>query len=188
MTKDQVIKLRNELKCGKNIPLRILINNSFTIIDESNNLQFTKWDDTNGILYSIRLVDMNIDNIPSNRENSVTVFAVSYDTIEAMEIPILQMKDIDDLFAYLGAGGCVFGDDFQKLIKNTFEQVMHPDRFRLNPSDIAQLLGPDSINAKDDYYNHPSKFVDSFKETVRYNKHNKDIIDSQNNTDDDLNP
>ena len=58
MDKAQVIKLRDELKCGKNLPVRVLINNSFTIIDESHHLQFTKWDDTNGILYSLRLINV----------------------------------------------------------------------------------------------------------------------------------
>ena len=52
MDKDKVIKLRDALKADKNLPLRILIDNGFTTIDESYHLQFTKWDDTNGILYT----------------------------------------------------------------------------------------------------------------------------------------
>ena len=181
MDKTQVIKLRDELKCGKNLPVRVLINNSFTIIDESHHLQFTKWDDTNGILYSFRLINVSgSDRILTNKENAISVFAVSYDTIEAIEIPVLPMDDLDALFDGLSAGGCTFGDDYKGLIKNTFTQALHPDRFDLRPTEINRLLGPDATNDKDDYYNNPSKFVDSFKETTRYRKRNQEIIDSQN--------
>lgn len=79
LTKEEIIRLRNTLKCGKNIPLRILSNNSFFIIDESNVLQFTKWDDTNEVLYSFRMVNPNADITPSNRQQLISVIAVPYD-------------------------------------------------------------------------------------------------------------
>lgn len=181
MLKEQVIKIRNELKCGKNLPLRILINNSFTVIDESHHLEFTKWDDTNGLLYAFRLIDIHgTDRIPSNIENAIAVFVVSYDTIEAMEIPVMPLRELDTLFDNLDAGGCPFGEDFRKLIKHTYENALSPDRFRLSPTDMNQLLGPDAANDKDDYYNNPSKFTYPFKETLRYDKHNREIIESQN--------
>ena len=54
MENADVIKLRDILrKTGdnNNTPLRVYIDNSFIIIDESNKFEFTKWDDDNGILF-----------------------------------------------------------------------------------------------------------------------------------------
>lgn len=183
MEKAQVIKLRDELKCGKNIPIRVLINNSFTIIDESHRFHFTKWDDTNGILYSFRLMDIRgTDHALSNR-NAITVFAVSYDTIEAMEIPVMPLEDLDTLFDNLGNGGCTFSDDYRNLIKYSYMQALSPNNFRLSPTDYNDILGPEAANDKDDYYNHPSKFVQSTQETLRYKEYNQKIIDSQKSDD-----
>lgn len=179
MEKAQVIKLRDELKCGKNIPLRILINNSFTIIDESHRLHFTKWDDTNGILYSFRLMDIRgTDRALSNR-NAISVFSVSYDTIEAIEIPVMPLEDLDALFNSLGNGGCTFSNDYKNLIKNSYAEALSPSNFRLSPTDLNNILGPGAANDKDDYYNHPSKFVQSAQETNRYREYNQKITDSQ---------
>lgn len=174
MEKSTVIKLRDELKCGKNIPLRILINNSFTVIDESHTMQFTKWDDENGIVYSFRLVDINsTDHNPSDKENAIAVFAVSYSTIEALEAPVFPLSELDTLFDKLSSGGCTFGAGFTDLIKHTYEYALHPDRYRLSPTDMTNMLGKEAVSDKDDYYNHPGKFTESFKETVNTNRRNK---------------
>lgn len=183
MEKNEVIKIRDELKCGKNIPLRIHIDNNFTIIDESHTLQFTKWDDVNGILHSFKLVDINsTDHNPSDRENAISVFSVTYEMIQAIEAPVFPVDDLDALFSGLEAGGCTpFGSGFKELIKHTYKYALHPDRYRLSPTDMVNNLGEGSVSDKDDYYNHPSKFTESFKETIRYAEHNKKITESNNN-------
>lgn len=173
MLKEDVIKLRTALKCGKNIPLRILINNSFTIIDESSKFQFTKWDDTNGMLYSFRMVDMQTDTLPNNKGNCISFFVVSYDTIEAIEIAQLPVGELDNLFSSLGAIGCTFNEDFKNLIKRTYTEIFHPDRYQLSPSDTNTILGPGAVNDRDDYYY--GKYEEPFLETKRYNDRNNYI-------------
>ena len=47
MTKEQVISIRKTLQAGKNLPVRVYLDNAFSWIDEANILQFTLWDDDN---------------------------------------------------------------------------------------------------------------------------------------------
>lgn len=176
MEKSEVIKLRETLrKTGskQNTPLRIFSNNSFTIIDESNIFEFTKWDDANGILYSFKLINPNNDKHPNNKSGAVSLFAVPYDRIEAIEIPYLPIDDIDDLVDNMKENNCTFSDDYKNLIKHTFKDILHPDRITLSPSDINTIIGPDSVNDKDDYYK--GKFTENFIETRRHAEHNEFI-------------
>ena len=176
MEKDQVIKLRDDLKCGKNLPLRIYIDNSFTIIDESNTFHFTKWDDENAVLYSFRLIDINgSDHNPSDKQNSISFFAVPYEMIQAMMIPVLPLTELDSLFDSLSSGGCPFSDDFKKLIKHTYERALHPATYTMDSSMITSMLGDGAVNDKDDYYAHPGKFTEPFRETLRYKNRNDEI-------------
>lgn len=177
MEKDTVIKLRNALKCGKNLPIRVLINNSFTIIDENHKLQFTKWDDENGLLYSFRLVDPASDRYPNNKNKMISFFVVSYNTIEAIEVPLLPLSELDNICDSLESINCPeISADFRGLMKNTFNDILSDDRVNLYPSDINTLLGPNSVNDKDDYYN--SKYTENYQETKRYKKYNDDITNS----------
>ena len=177
MTKEEVIKLRDTLKCGKNIPLRVLSNNSFFIIDESNVLQFTKWDDANEILYSFRMVNPNVDITPSNKQQLISLVAVPYDRIEAIEVPYLPISEIETMCDSIKNSGCPFSDDFKKLIEHTFIEALHPDRITLTSSDINSIIGPGAVNDKDDYYY--GKYTESNKETLRYRDRNNEV---DNNT------
>lgn len=177
MEKDEVIKLRDTLKCNKNIPLRVFSGNGFSIIDESNVLQFTKWDDANGILYSFRMVHPSIDKTPSNRQQLISLIAVPYERIELIEIPYLPVDMIETACNYIKDSGCSFSDDFKNLIKHTFTEILHPDRITLTSSDINSIIGPDAVNDKDDYYY--GKYKESSKETLRYKDRNSEI---SNNT------
>lgn len=152
MENEQVISLRDTLKANKNLPLRIFIDNSFQIIDESNKFQFTKWDDDNGILYSFKMVHLNMDKSPNNNHQAISLFAVPYEMIQAMEICYLPISDIDDVIESIKDGGCTFSDEFKKLIIHTYTEVLAPDRITLSPSDINSILGPGAVNDKDDYY------------------------------------
>ena len=57
----KVIKMRTALKAGKNLPLTVLIDNCFRVIDESMKGHFTFWDDDNGILYEMAYADIMQD-------------------------------------------------------------------------------------------------------------------------------
>lgn len=181
MTKDEVIKIRTALKHNENAPLRIFIDNSFTIIDESNVFQFTKWDDDNKILYSFRLTDPQSSRTPSNIGNSVAVFAIPYEFIQAIELVVLPAEKLDDLFGTLAEAGCTMSDDFKNLIKNTYKEILDPRRYEITPTETKRLLGDEAANNNDDWYN--GKFTESFAETRRYAKRNDKIAETQQNKD-----
>ena len=156
-----VIKMLTILKAGKNFPLRMTTTDHATTIDESKAFQFTKWDDTNEILYSFRLVNM-IDSISgSNRDQSMSVMAIAYADITSMEIVNLPLSKLEDVFESLDSNGCQMNDDFKNLIKHTFESALHPGRYQLPPTLIKEMLGKGSVNDNDDYY--AGKFVPSSK-------------------------
>lgn len=176
MENADVIKLRDILrKTGdnNNTPLRVYIDNSFIIIDESNKFEFTKWDDDNGILYSFKLININTDKYPNNKSQAISVFACPYDQIQDMEIPYLPIKDIDDLVDNIKESGCNFSDDYKNLIKHTFSDILHPDRITLSPSDINTIIGPNSVNEKDDYYK--GKYTQNYKETRLHAEYNEAV-------------
>ena len=106
MENEQVISLRDTLKAKKNLPLRIFIDNSFQIIDEGNKFQFTKWDDVNGILYSFKMVHLNMDRSPNNKHQAISLFAVPYEMIQAMEVSYLPIEDIATIISSIRESGC----------------------------------------------------------------------------------
>lgn len=161
MTKEEVIKIRTALKCGKNIPIRAQLDGGLGTIDESNILQFTKWDDENGIIYTFKLVDMQSDDIPTNKQQNISIIATSYDSIRNIEVAKLPLTEIDNLFSGIEGTGCVFNDDFKNLIKHVYSEVLHPDRYQLTPTNINSIVGPNTVNDKDDYYY--NKFTNNFK-------------------------
>lgn len=179
MTKNQVISLRDNLKCGKNFPLRLTVCDHLTVIDESNKMQFTKWDDTNGIVYSFRLINPIDDMVPNNSNNAISVMAIPYDNITSMEIVFLPISELDTFFTSLASSGCNMSNEYKALIKHTFASILHPDRYQLPPTIIADLLGDDAVNTKDDYY--AGNYVESTKETLRYAERNKEIEESNSN-------
>ena len=76
MVKDVVISTRTALKAGHNLPIKVYSDNNFVIIDESLPLNFTKWDDENGVLYSFRLTSFDQSRMPTNSDNSISVVAL----------------------------------------------------------------------------------------------------------------
>ena len=179
MENEQVISLRDTLKAKKNLPLRIFIDNSFQIIDEGNKFQFTKWDDVNGILYSFKMVHLNMDKSPNNKHQAISLFAVPYEVIQSMEISFLPIDEVSNVIDSIRTSGCQFGEDFEKVIIHTFKEVLAPDRITLTPSDINSILGPNAVNDKDDYYY--NKYIESAKETQRYKEHNNYVDELGNN-------
>ena len=179
MKNEQVISLRDTLKAGKNYPLRISVDNSLQIIDEANKFQFTKWDDINGILYSFKMINLNMDRCPNNNNQAISIISLPYELIQSMEISFLPIDEISNVIDSIRTSGCQFGEDFEKVIIHTFKEVLAPDRITLTPSDINSILGPNAVNDKDDYYY--NKYIESAKETQRYKEHNNYVDELGNN-------
>lgn len=176
MTSDQVKSLRNTLKAGKNLPLRVFINNTYTAVDESRVTQFTIWDDKNCILYSYRLTDMQSETLPSNASQAVSLAAIHYDAIEGMELACLPLSDLPKSIEFIKDSGVTISDGFKDRIIKTYNSILNPDRIALSREDINDLTGS-NLNTKDDYYN--GKFTEPFKETVRYRDRNAKIDKSK---------
>lgn len=182
MEKDQVIKMRNALKAGKNWPLIIYIDNAFRNIDESNVLQFTKWDDENGILYSYSLSDPIKDNSPSNIGAGVSLFATDYEMIQSMEVARIN---INDLATSIDSLGCISAEWKERIIER-FKIALNPDLINLKASDINVAMGVvnghKALNDNDDYY--AGRFTQSFAETRPMAERNAyaEKIASENNS------
>ena len=163
MEKSQVIKMRNALKAGKNWPLIVYIDNTFRNIDESNVLQFTKWDDDNGILYSYSLSDPMKDNSPSNISGGVSLFATDYEMIQSMEVARIN---IGDLGASIDSIGNVT-DEWKERIIQRFKTALNPNLVDLSHYDINKAMGvvdgQKAINDNDDYY--AGRYKQPFAET-----------------------
>lgn len=177
MDRNEVIKIRDTLKCGCNLPVRVLIDNVFTIIDESKPTQFTIWDDDNEVLYSYRLVDPQTETCPSNKGQAVSLFAVSYTSIQAIELPVLPMVHLEQSIENIKNNGKNISDDFKQRIINTYKDVLNPNISELSHSTINNLTGS-NLDTDDDYYN--GKFKESFQETKRYRELNKLADDEKN--------
>lgn len=188
MDKEKIIKLRNTLKTAGNLPLRVFINNAHTVVDESLKTQFTIWDDTNGIIYSFRLIGMQEDDTPNNRQQAVSLFAADYEEIQAMEIVRLPIDDIDKTIDGMIKSGVQVSDNFRKRIAHTYKELLHPDRYKMSPTDMNNLLSssrlqdgvPDAVNEKDDYY--AGKFTESYQETHTINAYNASIKNDKTET------
>ena len=177
MEKDKVIKLRTALKAGKNLPLVVLIDNDFRVINESMTGHFTFWDDTNGILYEMAYADMQSDKYVTDKKQ-VSMFAVDYDCIQCIENSLVSLDDLDDLFGTIKASGKDIDDDRIAMIKNFYNKTLSTNRTDMSHEDINKLLGS-HLDTRDDYY--AGRMTEPFKETVRYKDRNKAIDDANNN-------
>lgn len=171
MDKAQVIKMRDKLKAGKNWPVIVYIDNLFKKIDESNVLQFTKWDDENGILYHYSLTDPNLERSPSNIGGSVSLFATDYEMIQAMEVARININHLGDSIDSLG---CISTEWKERIIKR-FETALNPKLVNLSREDINKAMGlvdgQKALNDNDDYY--AGRYAQSFAETRPMAKHNE---------------
>lgn len=167
MEKSQVIEIRNKLKAGKNLPVVVYIDNLPKIIDESNILQFTKWDDENAILYNYSLTDPVLEKSPSNIGAGITLFATGYENIQSMEVSRIPVNELANSIDSLG---CISAEFKERIIK-VFEYVLDPNLDSLSYSDINEIIGQRVLNNNDDYYE--GKFTESFAETIGMAKHNE---------------
>ena len=166
--------MRTALKSFKNLPLKVYADNDFIIVDESAALQFTKWDDENGILYTFRLMSIDQSRNPSNLEQSISVGAVLYDFIQAMEVAPMPIKEFDNLFTSMEGTGVVFNNEqFKDNIKYAFTQALRPDRVALTHEAINAMTGSKAMGDKPEDYYYSGRYKESFKETRDHAMHNQ---------------
>lgn len=171
MDKDKVIKMRTALKAGKNLPLVILIDNCFRVIDESMTGHFTFWDDTNGILYELAYADVQSDKYVTNKPQ-VSMFAIEYESIQCMQNSLISLDDLDALFGTIKASGKSIDDERIAMIKNFYKKALDPNRIEMSHEELNHLLGS-NLDTRDDYY--AGRMTEPFKETVRYKDRNEAI-------------
>jgi hypothetical protein len=163
MTKEQVIKMRNALKAGKNLPLIVYIDNAFRNIDETNVLQFTKWDDENGFLYVYSVSDPIKDHSPSNLTGGVSLFATDYECIQSMEVARINIDDLERSIDWLD---CISTEWKQRIIER-FKLALNPQLTSISSSNINEVMGVTdgnvAMNDNDDYY--AGRYTESFAET-----------------------
>ena len=185
MEAEKVISMRDTLKNGQNFPLIVYINNMYRLIDESVTLQFTKWDDKNHVLYVFSLSDPNISRTPSNINNELSVFAVDYEVIEAMEISRLPHKYLNSVLTKVSTEGTPIKDEVKQGVIDMFDRACDPTRVNLGPTDMNRIMGVrdgrTAVNDRDDYYE--GKFTENYAETRRTADYNKYVDGQHKNTD-----
>ena len=163
MENNEVIQLRDTLKAGQNIPLRIFLDNAFTIIDESLITQFTLWDDKNGYLYSFRTIDPQSDRYPNNSEKAISLFVTDYTNIQTMEAVRVPLTSLDTIFDSIVKSGRPIKEEMRKLIKNTYDKILSNDLVDPMHAYYNSLLGS-HLDTENDYYN--SKYAERYQETL----------------------
>lgn len=155
--KKVVIAMRTALKAGKNLPLLVFGDNAFVIVDESKEAAFTKWDDTNGILYYFRLLNpQHEQGFTNETAKAISVSAIKYEFIQAMEVSPMPLKFIDNLFETInqgiGSGGAQMKPEFCEQIKHVFNRYTDQN-MELNPDARNAIHGVKIKSNADDYYN-----------------------------------
>lgn len=166
MEKDLLIKIRTTLKAGKDLPIKVFIDNNFCIFDESAPLQFTIWDDDNEILYSFRLPHAYDYNLPSNsKEKVVNVTATSYEQIQYMTLASTGIKNIPDIINAIRANGKDIAAEYEQIIIDTFKLINNSNKPEVSYADINKTIkSNDALPIGDDYY--AGRFTENFQETV----------------------
>ena len=151
MTIAEVITLRNILKAGKNLPLQIYLDNAFSSIDESNVLQFTLWDDDNGLLYSFRLPALESDDYgTSNRSENVSVYVATYEQIQGMGIGTLPLAELEGVLDSINETRPI-SPEMKNLILTTYNKILKENYVYPTPEDYNKITGS-NLNTQEDYY------------------------------------
>lgn len=151
MTIAEVITLRNILKAGKNLPLQIYLDNAFSNIDESNVLQFTLWDDDNGLLYSFRLPALESDDYgTSNRSENVSVYVATYEQIQGMGIGTLPLAELEGVLDSINETRPI-SPEMKNLILTTYNKILKENYVYPTPEDYNKITGS-TLNTQEDYY------------------------------------
>jgi len=170
-----VIKMRTALKAGMNWPLKIFTNDDQIIVDENNKGAATKWDDDQGILYYFRLADPDSSKAYQGQAGVLSVSAIKYDIIQAMEACPFPVSDLDKVFDSIESQSSTkFSDEFRDRIKVIFKSLTDPNLVELYPNRMNLIHGTWVANPDIDYYSgNPN--VTKFQETAEVRQYNKGV-------------
>lgn len=170
MTKEGVIAWRDKLKCGeKNYPLKIYSDNDFAIIDESSPFAFTKWDDTLGVIFYLRLIDPDRIHEPNNKD-AISIASIDYTFIQSMEVAPCYISNgmLDNIMAAIGVK-----EELQERIRNVFTRALTNSkpmtRAEINSLHGAQNVADTGTNYYGDNFRYP------YRETAVIDQYNKSI-------------
>ena len=187
-TKEVVIKMRNALKAGRNLPLRVYADNTFVIVDEAAEAAFTKWDDDNGIIYYFRLQNpFDSKGAGAAYSQCISVSAIKYEFIQAMEVAPMPIKHIDEIFNSIDAetSNCKLKPEFKEQIKYVFNKYLSSENIPMSSMVRNAYIGAKVHPEFDDYYS--GYMYENRKETGTLNDRNaelKEYLEKQkNNTD-----
>ena len=185
-TINNVISMRDTLKAGMNWPLRVFSDNNFIVVDESRPYTFTIWDDVNGTIYYLRLVDVMTERHFKNYPE-VSVSAVNYDFIQAMEVPMFPTKSLDKLFnSIVATGGTSLNDDMRKFIKHMYSSIVDFKKPTLDSYLVNATHGAVIDDQDDEYYN--GRMHVPFKETHTIDLMYNNLGTSSSNNNGNTNP
>lgn len=169
MDASKVISLRITLKCDKNLPLRLFIADGTTVVDESLTTQFTIWADEDEMLYVYRLTGMQEDKYPNNMGKAISLIAIPYQYIQAMEICALPLTDIKTSLEAIEATGHELSSEFKERVERAYNQLLNDDRYVMSHASMNNMTGS-MLDTNDAYYG--DRFRESFKETLQERTHN----------------
>ena len=174
--KEVVIAMRNALKANCNWPVKVYADNNWVIVDESNKAAFTKWDDENGLLYYFRLVDPIHNNIHQSTKPVVSVAAIKYEFIQAMEVAPFPCDKLDDLFSSIETASnnvSTFSSEFKEKIKHVMSVYQDSNLVELYPDLINAIHGTNVVKTDNDYY--AGRMGYPKKETTYVTRYNKEV-------------
>jgi len=175
--KEVVIAMRNALKAGTNWPIKVYADNTFIIVNEANTASFTKWDDEMGVLYYFRLADPISSKQTHDNPKVISVAAVKYEFIQAMEVvpfPLSKVDDIMDSIESSSGEATKFADNFRERIKHVFNAVLDFKGAENYPALINAIHGAtDAVPMANDYYAGRNNVP--FKETIEVRRHNEEV-------------
>ena len=183
--KEVIIKMRTALKAGRNLPLRVYADNTFVIVDEAAEAAFTKWDDDNGIVYYFRLQNpFDSKGAGAAYSQCISVSAIKYEFIQAMEVAPMPIKHIDEIFNSIDSQteNCKFKDKFKEQIKYVFNKYLSSDNIPMGSMVRNAYLGAKVHPEMDDYYS--GYMYEARKETGSLNDRNAELkkyLESQKN-------
>lgn len=180
--KEVVIAMRNALKANMNWPVKVYADNIFVIVDESNTAAFTKWDDEMGVIYYFRLADpisaKQVHDVPQ----VISVTAVKYEFVQAMEVvpfPVSKLDDIMNSITTSSGGVTIFSDKTREKIKHIFEAMTDPNMVEMYPALVNAIHGAtDARPMANDYY--AGRQTVPFKEISDVRNHNIEVEQLKN--------
>jgi len=175
-SREVVIKMRDALKAGRNLPLRVYADNTFIIVDESSEAAFTKWLDDVGILIYFRLQNIfDAKGVGAAYSQCISVGAIKYEFIQTMEVAPMPLVHLDEIFDSIDS---VTTDnklkpEFKEQIKYVYNKYLSKDNIPMGPKYRNAYLGAKVLPEGDDYYN--GYMYEARKETGSLNDRNAEL-------------